>query len=378
VRATPGAPPIDTRFLVDRAMALPEVVAEVDASHAIAARYLHGHELVQQVTRQGGEQRLRYPLRDGLGSSLALADGAGTITDRYRYTPWGTDRISSGDTATAHRYAGEMWEREIGLSYNRARWYAPAQGRFTQMDVFAGFATDPRSMHKYGYVHGDPVNGTDPSGYFSLGEVTLSQRVAITLLVTAVVLDNNGAFMATAASNAFTTQAQPNYSNPAKGPEVRMMAIQGGASSAVRNRGYSGYPLIIFGDDVLQATAHYRDVIADNPVLALLNRKYPANDRTWIRRSVTPCTGRTGGSTGMDCDEYPFNASSQGGESNYRLGIVSLRPVRSDHNQSAGRDMLQNKLYGPCGMKNGDAYGVIPAPSVPTSFAICGNGRVVP
>jgi hypothetical protein len=32
------------------------------------------------------------------------------------------------------------------------------------MTPFAGNANDPFSFHKYGFVHGDPVQGTDPSG----------------------------------------------------------------------------------------------------------------------------------------------------------------------------------------------------------------------
>jgi hypothetical protein len=49
--------------------------------------------------------------------------------------------------------------------------YEPTTGRFNRLDDFAGDAFDPQSYHKYAYVHGDPVNGIDPSGEFlvSLG-----------------------------------------------------------------------------------------------------------------------------------------------------------------------------------------------------------------
>jgi RHS repeat-associated protein len=51
-----------------------------------------------------------------------------------------------------------------------ARFYDASSGRFPTLDAFAGDPADPQSFHKYGYVHGDPVLGIDPTGdEFSLG-----------------------------------------------------------------------------------------------------------------------------------------------------------------------------------------------------------------
>lgn len=44
--------------------------------------------------------------------------------------------------------------------------YMPSTGRFDALDPYAGGARNPQSLHKYSYVHGDPVNHTDPSGQF--------------------------------------------------------------------------------------------------------------------------------------------------------------------------------------------------------------------
>ena len=41
----------------------------------------------------------------------------------------------------------------------------PTTGRFWSMDSFEGRADDSLSLHKYLYVHGNPVNGVDPSGH---------------------------------------------------------------------------------------------------------------------------------------------------------------------------------------------------------------------
>ena len=41
--------------------------------------------------------------------------------------------------------------------------------RFNRVDPFRGRLWDPLSLHKYSYVHGDPVQAIDPLGLFTLG-----------------------------------------------------------------------------------------------------------------------------------------------------------------------------------------------------------------
>lgn len=57
-----------------------------------------------------------------------------------------------------------------GLSYNRARWYDPATGRFTQLDAYGGDPHQPITLNKYLYGNGDPVGQDDPSGRVSLAK----------------------------------------------------------------------------------------------------------------------------------------------------------------------------------------------------------------
>ena len=54
----------------------------------------------------------------------------------------------------------------LGLQYLRARYYSPQTGQFNRLDPFFGNLDDPLSLHKYAYVHGDPISGVDPSGEF--------------------------------------------------------------------------------------------------------------------------------------------------------------------------------------------------------------------
>ncbi len=61
--------------------------------------------------------------------------------------------------------------------YLRARWYDAQNGRFNRLDPFFGNLSDPQSLHKYAYVHGDPIQGIDPTGLFTLGELGVSMGI---------------------------------------------------------------------------------------------------------------------------------------------------------------------------------------------------------
>lgn len=57
-------------------------------------------------------------------------------------------------------------------STSHARWLNPNTGRFQTMDSYDGDLEEPQSLHKYTYAQNNPVNNTDPSGQFTVAEVT--------------------------------------------------------------------------------------------------------------------------------------------------------------------------------------------------------------
>jgi RHS repeat-associated protein len=81
----------------------------------------------------------------------------------FDYDAYG-NRIGATTPATRLLYAGEMLDASSGWYYNRARFYNPAVGRFNSLDPYSGNVYDPLSLHKYIYCHGNPANGTDPTG----------------------------------------------------------------------------------------------------------------------------------------------------------------------------------------------------------------------
>lgn len=97
----------------------------------------------------------------------------------------GADAVAVPSTArlTSLGYSGEHFDARAQQQYLRARWYDPTNGRFNRLDPFAGNTQDPQSLHKYAYVHGDPINLADPTGEFaSLGGAMVAGAVRAGLI----------------------------------------------------------------------------------------------------------------------------------------------------------------------------------------------------
>jgi RHS repeat-associated protein len=101
-------------------------------------------------------------LTDQLGSVVGLADVTGTVTTTYTYDPYGKPQTGGTGTPNPHQFAGQETDQN-GLIYMRARYYSPTLQRFISSDPL-GIAD---GTNTYSYVHGNPVNMTDPSGTFA-------------------------------------------------------------------------------------------------------------------------------------------------------------------------------------------------------------------
>lgn len=76
-------------------------------------------------------------------------------------------------------FTGAQYDLDLGLYYLRARYQNTDTGRFWTEDSFGGVGTDPLSLHKYTYCENDPVNNFDPSGHFSLAEISMTQAIGM-------------------------------------------------------------------------------------------------------------------------------------------------------------------------------------------------------
>ena len=150
----------ETRFLIDTNHPYAEVLEEYTPDGIIKVSYVYGNELISQ---ERNEQQSFYHV-DGLGSTRALSNNIGNVTDVYIYDAFGLILSSTGNTENSYLYAGEQRDSNIGLDYLRARYLDVSPGRFVSRDPFEGYLTLPITLHRYLYAHNNPVNLVDPSG----------------------------------------------------------------------------------------------------------------------------------------------------------------------------------------------------------------------
>ena len=106
---------------------------------------------------------------DTLGSTRAIVDNSGHLTDTYDHSPYGELRKHSGTSDNAFLFTGEQYDPEAVLYYLRARYYSPELARFLSRDTFEETLSDPLSQNTYLYARGNPVLYVDPSGHFFCG-----------------------------------------------------------------------------------------------------------------------------------------------------------------------------------------------------------------
>ena len=102
-------------------------------------------------------------LPDGLGS-VRLEMQGGAVSSAATYEPYGTLLMRTGSSGTTYGYTGEQMDTATGLTYLRARYYAPHLKVFLSKDPFSGYISNSTSQNGYAYVHANPVNYADPTG----------------------------------------------------------------------------------------------------------------------------------------------------------------------------------------------------------------------
>jgi len=141
----------------------PQVVADV-VNGQIRRTYTYGLERISELQMVNGAPTASFYQYDGRGTVRLLTNSAGAVTDSYEYDAYGNLFTKQGSTPNNYLYRGEQFDSDLGLYYLRARYYNPNTGRFMSRDPEDGDQTDPKTLHKYLYTGGDPVNGWDPTG----------------------------------------------------------------------------------------------------------------------------------------------------------------------------------------------------------------------
>ncbi|MDP4095829.1 pre-toxin TG domain-containing protein [Paenibacillus sp. P96] len=111
----------------------------------------------------GAYQTYHYDRR---GSTVALTDAAGEVTDTYEYGAYGELFSHEGNSTQPFLYNGRdgVMTDANGLYHMRARYYNPEIKRFINRDVVTGTVTDTPTLNRYAYVNGNPISYVDPFG----------------------------------------------------------------------------------------------------------------------------------------------------------------------------------------------------------------------
>ncbi len=102
-----------------------------------------------------GSGNVTYRLTDALGSTVAVCDSSGTVTDSWTYDVFGAVRAHTGTNATEFTFTGEQNDPNL-LEYLRARYYDSATGRFLGRDALGS---------GYGYASNIPPTSLTPPAW---------------------------------------------------------------------------------------------------------------------------------------------------------------------------------------------------------------------
>ncbi len=146
-----------TKFVINPNAALSQVLMRVKSG--VTNYYVYGLGLLYEADDSGNTKTYHYDCR---GSTVALTDGGGIVTDRIEYSPYGLTTHRSGATDTPFLFNGRYGVQtdENGLLYMRARYYNGYLCRFLNADP-AGFSG---GLNFYAYADGNPVSYLDPFG----------------------------------------------------------------------------------------------------------------------------------------------------------------------------------------------------------------------
>jgi RHS repeat-associated protein len=382
---------VETRYLIDTVQPYAQVPLEYRPSGLIVASYVYGNALISQ--NRGGA--VSYYLVDGLGSTRALTNASGVVTDRCVYDAFGRTIGQTGSTVNSYLFTGEQRDESLGLDYLRARYSDPSTGRFLSRDPRDGRSAIPPTLHRYIYAANNPVNMIDPSGtqfsvspYLDLVANTVGQTIAKVgnwvrwerIGKPAWELGNpvrKGEMItfegqqAASQGLALTPQAMgwlvglPSLS-----------ACAGAAAAIATEIAPEGVAVLVLG--ALDLPEHFLHLwlaeigfgwgsAGQMGIPWAFTRRHPAP--VWRERvsqlaralcktnPFIPAVMKIGE---FACDEPPFNSTWEGGPKKFGLGKISVCPVNPAESTAQGRKI--SSFHTLLGIANREMYIVLPGP----------------
>lgn len=134
----------------------------IKTTNGITTKYVYGLGLIGEE-KEGYFKTYHFDYR---GSTVAMTDINGNITDTFKYDTYGKMTEHIGNSFVIFGYNGRdgvVTDRN-GLLYMRARYYSPDMHRFINADIISGEISNAITLNRYAYANGNPVSNTDPFG----------------------------------------------------------------------------------------------------------------------------------------------------------------------------------------------------------------------
>jgi RHS repeat-associated protein len=139
---------------------------------------------VDEIIARATPATISYYHYDALGSTTALTDSNGTVTERYRYDVYGvpaffdstSQPLNSSAIGNRFLFTGRENLSELRLYDYRNRIYSPALGRFFQSDPLRFTARD---VNLYRYAGNSVLISLDPLGLFSCEDLCSMESNAL-------------------------------------------------------------------------------------------------------------------------------------------------------------------------------------------------------
>jgi len=150
----------DTTYTYDTNCRLSKLVCKT--TNGVVTKYVYGKGLIGEEV--GGAFKTYH--FDCRGSTIAITDASGNITDTFAYDTYGKLISRTGTSKVIFGYNGRdgVVTDDNSLIYMRARYYSPDMRRFVNADIVAGEISNAITLNRFAYANGNPVSFVDPFG----------------------------------------------------------------------------------------------------------------------------------------------------------------------------------------------------------------------
>jgi RHS repeat-associated protein len=174
-----------TRYVLDIAGSMTQVLCETDAANNVTNYYVYGLGLISRISATGTQHCYHG---DHIGSIAAMTDASQNITHKYAYAPYGQVLAKTEADANPFRYIGQLgvMDEDNGLLFMRARYYDTDLARFINKDPIGMKG----GLNLYAYANGNPMVNVDPEGTWFKEAVDVASNTVASVGDVADVLGN--------------------------------------------------------------------------------------------------------------------------------------------------------------------------------------------